>query len=115
MRRLHLTRFVCFRLLSVLFVAWLAASALTADEAPPTLRGITQSQWPPWPRVTWFISANDIQFAGRYAYVALSGGGLGVLDVRSPTNLVQVGGCRTGGYAWRVAVSGNYAYVVGGG
>jgi hypothetical protein len=37
---------------------------------------------------------------------------LQIIDVSNPTNCVQVGGCKTGGYARGVAVSGNYAYVV---
>ena len=51
--------------------------------------------------------------AGRYAYVALGGAGLAVIDLSNPTNCVRVGGC-TSGRANGVAVSGNYAYVAEG-
>ena len=40
--------------------------------------------------------------------------GLQVIDVSNPANPLRVGGYDTSGYAWGVAVVGNYAYVADG-
>ena len=37
-----------------------------------------------------------------------------MIDVSNPANCVRVGGYDTSGYAFGVAVSGNYAYVADG-
>jgi hypothetical protein len=62
-----------------------------------------------------------VAVSGNYAYVASSvrydgtnrvGGGLEVIDVTNPANPQRVGGYDTTRFAWGVAVSGNYAYVM---
>jgi hypothetical protein len=64
--------------------------------------------------------ASGMVVSGSHAYVAdrgvwdgtsHTGGGLVVVDVSDPAHPQQVGGCETGGEAWDVAVSGNYACV----
>ena len=49
--------------------------------------------------------------SGHYAYVAVGGAGLEVIDVSDPANPRRVGSYDTPGGAVDVAVSGDYAYV----
>ncbi len=51
---------------------------------------------------------------GAYAYIADGTEGLRIVDVRDPTNPVEVGSYNTPGQAMGVAVAGQYAYVADG-
>ena len=71
------------------------------------------SQWPGY--VRGFPS--DVAIQGPYAYVAATRAGLLVVDVTNPSDPVTVGSSGTGGGSrfagWRLAVSGDYAYLAG--
>ena len=57
--------------------------------------------------------AKRVAVNGNYAYIADYGSGLMVIDISNPTSPVGVGSYTAGVYV-DVAVSGNYAYLVGG-
>lgn len=52
----------------------------------------------------------SVVLSNGYAYVAQGYAGLQIVDVRDPADPRLVGCYDTPGYAWRVSVSGNYAY-----
>src|SRR4051812_23792886 len=62
-------------------------------------------------RGTWFGSPVDIAVAGQYAYVADGTNGLQVVDISNPDNPRGVSGTETGGLAFAITLSGNYAYL----
>jgi hypothetical protein len=69
---------------------------------------VYQGNWPSSPNYAY-----DVKVAEPYAYVALLHGGLAVLNVSNPTNLVCVGGyAKNNYYARDVAMAGNYAYLL---
>jgi hypothetical protein len=56
-----------------------------------------------------------VTVTGNYAYVAIWGDGLRVVDVSDPANPTEVGlGPANAGCGHEVAVAGDYVYVVGG-
>jgi len=85
----------------------LAASLAAGRAAQPSVQALFNGKWPAVTR-GW---ASDVKMAGNYAYVALVGGGLAVVDVSNPTTCVRVGGHATGGYALGVAVVENRVYL----
>ena len=100
---------ITFRLMAA-SAGLLIASALGTNAAQPQLQTLLGGKWPKFARG----SAADVTVVGNYAYLALSGseyGGLAVIDISDPTNCVDVGGYNTSGWAYSVAVAGNYAYV----
>ena len=56
----------------------------------------------------------DIALAGNYAYVAVGGNGLVIVDVTNPAAPTFKGSYNTTGGSTGVAVEGNYAYVADG-
>ncbi len=89
----------------------LTATAQSWLEARVESVCVCQGKWPCFKRGY----ACDVKVAGGRAYVALEFGGLAVFDlsdVSNPTNCVLLGGYKTSGNAAKVAVTGNYAYVV---
>jgi hypothetical protein len=89
-------------LLSTLAFCCVAFCAVAVD-LDPVLRG----RWPLSPRGP----ARAVAIQNGYAFVAAEAAGLVVIDVTNPANPQPVGGYDTSGYAYDVAVSGNYAYV----
>ena len=71
-----------------------------SDLAQPREVGKLSSDW-----------ASGIVVLGGFAYLASSGSGLLVLDISNPAEPRLVGSCATVGYANRVAVEGDFAYV----
>jgi hypothetical protein len=56
--------------------------------------------------------ANGVISAGAYAYIAAGDAGLVVVDISDPTAPVVAGAnAYDGGNAWKIALSGSYAYV----
>ncbi|MEW6379900.1 MAG: hypothetical protein AB1611_09880 [bacterium] len=53
----------------------------------------------------------DVAVSSRYAYVAADRQGLVILDLSDPDHPTLAGSCATGGTAYGLAVSGDYAYV----
>ncbi|MBN2357642.1 hypothetical protein JXO59_16120 [candidate division KSB1 bacterium] len=51
----------------------------------------------------------DVALSGHYAYVAVYGAGLRVIDVSDPAAPIEVGFFDTVGYVCGIAVSGHYA------
>jgi hypothetical protein len=59
------------------------------------------------------LSTRDVALSGNLAYVAENDSGLYVVDVSEPKAPYAVGHCSLPGFALRVAVSGDFAYVAG--
>src|SRR5258705_13987081 len=91
-------RFSLVVFMFLLFAAGLAVST------PPGVRPLLEGKWPGSPRGG---PAYYVNVVGNRAYVALGSGGLAVFDVSDPTNIMQVGACKTRDMAGGVAVSGN--------
>ncbi|NQT62028.1 MAG: T9SS type A sorting domain-containing protein [Candidatus Marinimicrobia bacterium] len=53
----------------------------------------------------------DIKIQGRFAYVVNRGGGFWIIDIADPTSPETVSGLEIFDYAWRLDVSGKYAYI----
>jgi CSLREA domain-containing protein len=53
----------------------------------------------------------DIKVNGRFAYVVNRGGGFWIIDIGDPTSPETVSGLEIFDYAWRLDVSGQYAYI----
>ncbi len=60
---------------------------------------------------TMQAAAYDVKVQGNYAYVGDNLGGLEVIDVSDPANMMSVGYCYLPDVAWCVDVEGNYAYI----
>ncbi|MBE0428792.1 MAG: hypothetical protein IBX61_02850 [Thermoleophilia bacterium] len=56
--------------------------------------------------------ARGVTVAGNHAIVAAGNGGLQIIDISNPANPSKVGSYKTPSYAYDVAVSAQYAYVV---
>ncbi|MCP4132139.1 MAG: hypothetical protein GY754_14300 [bacterium] len=59
-------------------------------------------------------SGLGVAVSGNYAYMAINGVGLKVLDISDPAGPMSIANCYLSGSANDVAVSGNYAYLAGG-
>ena len=94
---------VCLAALAV----WLAAGYATVHAAQPSVQTLAGGRWASLPTGP----TTGVAVVDNRAYVTLGSGGLAVIDVSNPTNLLRVGGYDTTGYAASVAVLGNYAYV----
>jgi hypothetical protein len=97
-----------------------------SNPANPVRVGGVDAIWNPADPMHVGNEATDLAVVGNYAYVTFAflsyGGfhpGLLVIDISNPANPVPVGRYDASGgqiccwQAWRVAVAGNYAYVVG--
>lgn len=62
-------------------------------------------------RCSSMVIPRDVAVKGAYAFFADDAAGLRVISIADPTHLVEVGRCKTS--AVSVAVSGDYAYVLG--
>ncbi|MBT3252531.1 MAG: T9SS type A sorting domain-containing protein, partial [Candidatus Marinimicrobia bacterium] len=73
-----------------------------SDASNPVLVGVLDGlPWVPF----------DIKIQGRFAYVVNRGGGFWIIDIADPTSPETVSGLETFDYAWRLDVSGQYAYI----
>ncbi|MFN8179231.1 MAG: T9SS type A sorting domain-containing protein [bacterium] len=57
------------------------------------------------------LAAHDVVIAGDYAYVACGVFGLYVLNISNPASPTVAGSLATGDNVWRLAVSGDYAFL----
>ncbi|MCX6582134.1 MAG: hypothetical protein NT166_18345 [Candidatus Aminicenantes bacterium] len=57
-------------------------------------------------------TANDVNIAGNYAFIADGKAGLSVLNISNPDEPVEVADYETPGEATKVSVNGDYVYVV---
>ncbi|MGE5224992.1 MAG: LVIVD repeat-containing protein, partial [Omnitrophica WOR_2 bacterium] len=63
-----------------------------------------------WNQNEEMAAAINLEVAGNYAYVADGNGELRIVDISNPASPFQARYQSTQGYAWDVALSGNYAY-----
>ncbi|NQV15850.1 CSLREA domain-containing protein [bacterium] len=73
-----------------------------SDPANPFLVGeFNELPWVPF----------DIKVVGPFAYVVNRGGGFWIINIGDPTSPELVAGLENVGYAWRLDVAGQYAYI----
>ena len=73
-----------------------------SDASNPVLVGILDGlPWVPF----------DIKVNGRFAYVVNRGGGFWIIDIGDPTSPETIAGLEIFDYAWRLDISGQYAYI----
>jgi hypothetical protein len=53
----------------------------------------------------------DVCLKGNYAFCAASFAGLDIVDISDRSRPIKVGNCDISGFAWRLDVSGSYAYI----
>jgi len=113
----------CLRVVSWLWLMGVLGALSTLRGAELTQGRVTQvGRWPSFKR---HYSA-ELALQGCYAYIADLDGGLQVVDVSDPANLLHVGHCpslgefpdlsagTTGGYAYDVELGDEFAYVAHG-
>lgn len=61
----------------------------------------------------WDLSA-DLFIVDTLVFIATTGSGLRILDIRNPGSLNELGFCYTPSNAYDVAVAGEYAYIADG-
>ena len=90
---------------------FILASALTATAAPPVITTPVQiGAWPGFSRGGFLAVA----VSDRFAYAAIGGGGLVILDISTPANPIMLSRFQTSGSASGVQVVGKFAYVADG-
>ncbi len=82
-------------------------SAVANLEVIPAVGTVPVSRWPGFVR----DNAYAVEVVGDLAYVAITGGGVIILDLLDPTNPALVGQYNTPGSAEGIAVAGHYAYI----
>lgn len=87
--------------------------ALLVNIASPALAEIEFTRLGEWPGYARGF-ARAVKVSGALAYVAAAEGGLFIVDIRNPAQMVTVGRLDTDGEAWDLFVEGSYVYLADG-
>lgn len=105
--------FQCFTIIfTVILFSYTNFSALTAleyeSDVTPNSSDAARGYYP------FASSAEDVHIQGTMAYLAISDGGVRIVDIRDYNNPVGLGSYQNGTYAYAVFPDGNRLYVAGG-